>query len=626
MAKKLDPQEQLRLRDKAEPREGWGERIEALFERAIVGAWNRVSSPFSNAIAHGISDLLEHVEESALRLSGGFILRALDRIDLPDDVREDVKRMFSGSEQAGVGPLAGFGAQLGMGAASGLLAPLFRMLNYEMDKDIHSARFDPAAIFAGIRRFPDMANDLLFDGVELGWDEDRLQVWQEITRPVIPINALIALYYRRPDLQPDIRDELFKQGWTSDRIDKQVELFEFLPSVPDLIRFAVREVFNEPLAQRFELDGDFELFPMEQAQKLGLSEEWAQAFWRSHWQLVSPQMGFEMFHRLRDERSSTHFSEADLQDLLRAQDISPFFRDKLIEIAYNPFTRVDVRRMYKAGVLEAHEVLSAYRDIGYDDDKAQKLADFAIQDSIGAERNITRSAIERQYRRRSITREAAVDMLVGVRYAREVAEFFLDTVDLLREEQRLGEELDRVEFLFIEGELDDVQVYHELSPFDLAPDQIQRRLEVWEIRRRKKVSLPTISELDELYFRGIIDLPELAGELRKRRWGDGRILWHLEKLDQESVELAAKDAERAQKEQERLRTAELRSRYLEDRAAVDVRISEVKLAIADLKLARHTVQADEAMLDIVETIEALKVLVAEMGLEKAQLRHRFTRA
>ena len=42
---------------------------------------------------------------------------------------------------------------------------------------------------------------------------------------------------------------------------------------------------------------------------------------------------------------------AELDMLLRAQDVMPFWRDRLTAIAYRPLTRVDVRRMYKQGVL-----------------------------------------------------------------------------------------------------------------------------------------------------------------------------------------------------------------------------------------------------------------------------------
>lgn len=620
MAKKLDPQEPLRLPDKPSPHVGWGDRIQALLERSFVGAWNLIARPASNALAHGISDLLEHVEDSALRLSGGFILRALDRIELPDDVREDVKRMFSGTEQAGLGPLAGFGAQMGMGAASGLLAPLFRMLNYEMDKDIHSARFDPAAIFAGIRRFPDMANTLLFDGVQLGWDENRLLVWEAITRPTVPDGTLLSLWHRFPDQRSQIEQELFMRGWTPERINRLKQASVFYPGVQDLILFAVREVFDPEIVSRFGLGAEFPTEFANEAAKLGMPQELAESFWRSHWRNPSLQSGFEMFHRLRDETSPDHFGLEDLQTLIKVQDYSPYWRNKLIEIAYRPFTRVDVRRMFRAGVLEEWEVKPAYQDIGYDENKAQKLADFAMQDAFEREREVTRAAIERQYRRRIITRDVAKQHLRDIRYGEFAAEFFLVNVDLQIVEDDLAEEFDRLEFLYIEGEVTDQEVHTQLGRFNLPSEQVNRRIEVWSIRRRKKIALPAITELEDYYLHAIIELPELAEQLRKKRWSDQRILWRLERLDQRSAELTAKEAERAQRELERIAQADRRTQYQVDKAELDVELALVRLDIADLKLARHDMPDDETLAAVRVRIDELKADIATLNLRKAEIR------
>ena len=83
--------------------------------------------------------------------------------------------------------------------------------------------------------------------------------------------------------------------------------------------------------------------------KAGLPEEQARNYWAAHWELPSAQMGYAMFQR----RIIDHET---LVMLLKSLDIMPFWRDKLIEMSYNPLTRVDVRRMYGLGVLSEEEV------------------------------------------------------------------------------------------------------------------------------------------------------------------------------------------------------------------------------------------------------------------------------
>jgi len=141
--------------------------------------------------------------------------------------------------------------------------------------------------------------------------------------------------------------------------------------VQDLITMSVREVFSPDIAQKF---GQFEDFPADfatYAKQQGVSDEWAKRYWAAHWVLPSITMAFDMLHR-------GVIDQATINQLLRAQDIMPFWRDKITAISYNPYTRVDVRRMHKAGVLSEDEVLTAYKDLGYDDVKALKMTDFTL--------------------------------------------------------------------------------------------------------------------------------------------------------------------------------------------------------------------------------------------------------
>ena len=155
------------------------------------------------------------------------------------------------------------------------------------------------------------------------------------------------------------------------------ELAKPIPPVADIITMAVREAFTPEIAARF---GQYEGLPaayVEWVGKKGLTKEWAERYWAAHWSLPSPQQGFEMLHR-------GVINESDLSLLLRALDIMPFWRDKLIEISFNPLTRVDVRRMYGLGVLDKAGVLKAYKDIGYNETNANLMTEFTVryQDAI----------------------------------------------------------------------------------------------------------------------------------------------------------------------------------------------------------------------------------------------------
>ena len=208
----------------------------------------------------------------------------------------------------------------------------------------------------------------------------------------------------------DVEDRLQKIGIHSDYFDVYKELAYPIPPIADLITMAVREAFSPAIAARF---GQYEDYPPDfgnWAQRKGLTEEWSKAYWAAHWSLPSAQQGFEMLHR-------GVIGESDLNMLLRALDVMPFWRDKLIQIAYRPLTRVDVRRMYKEGVLNTAEVYKAYLDQGYSEKNAERMTEFTVKQTLSAQAKFTSTDIIKAFTQRMITRGEATGLLsdIGIR-------------------------------------------------------------------------------------------------------------------------------------------------------------------------------------------------------------------
>ncbi|GAH21078.1 unnamed protein product, partial [marine sediment metagenome] len=97
----------------------------------------------------------------------------------------------------------------------------------------------------------------------------------------------------------------------------------------------------------------------------------------------------------------------ELSRLLKSLDIMPFWRDKLTEISYNPLTRVDVRRMYKLGVLDESEVKKSYLNIGYNENDAEKMTAFTKKYEGDTEKELTKSAIDKAFKNDIIFRRQA---------------------------------------------------------------------------------------------------------------------------------------------------------------------------------------------------------------------------
>jgi len=234
-----------------------------------------------------------------------------------------------------------------------------------------------------------------------------------------PASQDIVAYQLRKDPSLSMLDtELKKIGIHPNYTDVYKTLAYQIPPVADIITMAVREAFTPAIAEKFGQYQDFPADLEKYAGQKGLSEDWAKRYWAAHWALPSPQQGFEMLHRGIIDRS-------ELDMLLRASDVMPFWRDKLTQIAYRTLTRVDVRRMYKEGVLSEREVFEAYQDHGYSDENAERMAEFTVKQTLTSLSKFTSSDIIKAFTNRMIDRGAATSLLRDIGIRPEDAKYIL---------------------------------------------------------------------------------------------------------------------------------------------------------------------------------------------------------
>jgi len=302
--------------------------------------------------------------------------------------------------------------------------------------------------------------------------------------------------------KPDYFDDLRDQGWSEDRIELLKKVTEYYPSPSDLILFAVREVYTPEIVEKYGMMEDLPKKFLEEAKKAGLPEEQAKNYWAAHWVLPSLGQGYEMLHR-------GIIDEEDLMTLMRTQDIMPYWRDKLMKISYRPLTRVDVRRMHKLGVLDEEGVKRAYMDLGYDEEKAELMTEFTIkynEDSPEQEkteedkrreelRGLTRSVIISRYKKGSIDQETARSYLRDIGLSDEVIDFYIAQADYELEEEKEEAYITQYRKMFVNGIIDYNLCSDLLDDLGIPAKQKEYLLNLWELERIGKPSLPSKSEL-----------------------------------------------------------------------------------------------------------------------------------
>lgn len=373
------------------------------------------------------------------------------------------------------------------------------------------------AFFKGLLSIDEVRNEALKRGIA----PSKVDALIEAARP-LPSPGAIQEAFLRGFISESEHDRLLRQhGYTDSDIALFKSLYFIIPTPSDLIRMAVREVFSPAVAEKF---GQFEDFPevfAQWARKIGISEEWAKNYWAAHWDLPSATQGFEMLHR-------RIINEDELKMLLRALDVMPFWREKLIQLSYNPYTRVDLRRMYSLGILSEEDVYNAYLDLGYDPEKARNLTEFTIrhyapeeETTLDEYRRAALSLYQKAYKLDIITLDDLRNYILNLGYHPDDAELILSITVAEKEITERREELpplrgrirDMTLDAFKRGIFTRAETEATLSAIGYSDDEITWLVILAEYEREHEIKELFLERLRIMYVNRSMDKDEVYGFL-----------------------------------------------------------------------------------------------------------------
>lgn len=302
-----------------------------------------------------------------------------------------------------------------------------------------------------------------------------------------------------------------------------------MPGSGDLIRMELREVFRpefRPGLLTPSPSGDFYGYMA----KLGFSKEWADSYWAAHWALPSVTQAFEMFHRIPE------FTEDDLRTLLRRQDVLQEYHDNIIKIAYTPFTRVDIRRMYNVGVLDRAGVKRAYLDIGYDEQKAELITDFTVKLQASSDRELTKSDILTAYKKGTVDDATTRELLGELDYDEDEIEFLLANADAGTASASRDLTVSNYRQLYQLGIQSKAEVTEALARLGFDAQEIELQYKLWDVETPPKVTQPSRTDLKNFYKLGIIDEKTWHQEMTNLGYGDKYRAWYAQALAAELEE------------------------------------------------------------------------------------------
>lgn len=475
-----------------------------------VQAWERKAGKIADEVADAIP---KKIAAAANWTADSMVQFLLDRDVIDKEYAEQLRGML---QEGMVSPAIGVGllAVIAMGTMTtvfmeGQLKKMTRMQNEKLTPDIPD--------------FHEFIRTAL-------WDEDTVELvkklmrqqgipdtfWPDYERAAkqyLQMPEIGQLLYRGEIDRTGAKEHLAKAGFTGEEANEMMALYEIIPPVQDIISMAVREAFDPEAVSAFGLHEEFPPELLEWGQKQGLSEEWLRAYWAAHWVPLSPQLAYEMLHR-------DVIGEKELDTILRAADFAPFVRPWLKAISYTPYTRVDVRRMHKVGVLSDEEVFRSYKDLGYDDEKAKKMQEFTIRHNRGEEFKLSKAQVLTGYKKQMISATMALAYLRAMDYSQAEAEFILALEDFNEAERKQTSEISLVEKKYKIGLIDTLGVRQALGEMNLPGTLMNEYIDEWDVEKRAKVQKPSREILSKWLVAGMITTEEFDEEMRGLGWSD----------------------------------------------------------------------------------------------------------
>ena len=257
----------------------------------------------------------------------------------------------------------------------------------------------------------------------------------------------VAHKMRFPDKELDLSFFLSELGYNKTHEDLLTDLYQYYPNAPDFVRFGVREVFKPDIVAKYGYDSDFPEEIKPHMAKAGLTEDVMRWFWRAHWELPS-------FYNIREARWRGVISDTEVDEWLMVNDYAPYWRNKIKAIIFNPYTRVDIRRMYNSGVVDRDEVKRTYQDLGYDETHAENLTRFTIIDSDKTKDVL--STYTKAYQRGLITEAELKAQMEAMEYSAKEIELRLSMLEAVEVVDRPKKKLSltNTKKLFLKGLID----------------------------------------------------------------------------------------------------------------------------------------------------------------------------
>ena len=288
-----------------------------------------------------------------------------------------------------------FAGMMMMGAANDLISPFMRPYKQLAESVARSQILSPAEAVNARRTGAYDEGQFLATMRQGGFVDDRSLALLRASTGGIPEAILIDAKRRGIIPESNFQDRMARFGWSATDALILEQAQAYYPSAQDLITWAAKEVYEQDSVRKYGLADELDKLDQAPFRKRGIDAEQVRNYWVAHWEHPSWTQVQRFLHYGQVDGS---FSVEDAKEWFRLVEIPPYWRDFFTSTAFQPYTRVDIRRMWDLGVVSDQQVIEAYQREGYDLEHAKNLLIFSK-----VERQLPE--LQKRYRNGWITRE-----------------------------------------------------------------------------------------------------------------------------------------------------------------------------------------------------------------------------
>lgn len=495
-------------------------RVSAFFRTGFAnlwsGFWANVSTFVSNTVKKATEATQKAEKDFLENIINGYVNSGWLSRESADYLVALFGGLGTGTAFTSVLVIIGFFITIIFQGSGILMGDFVKTLNSKFTP----GQLDPATLIRALHLAPELKESINKKLRENGLADDDIKLAKIASYQTYDVGMIMTCFLRKIITQDQAVNRLEELGFTPERIKEIMQTWEIIPSPQDLIWMVGKEAFEQDQQTKYGLNSEFPEAQSEWLTKQGLSRFWQEKFWVAHWDFPSEGRVLDLLHK-------DIIKKEELDAYYRLIEIPQFWREKLVQASYNPYTRVDLRRMHDMGLVSEAQVKKNFKEEGYDDEHAENMTKFYLKYNELNDKDLSRNQIEDAYENDLITRKQAFDQLVKFQYSEDQANFILDIVDY--------KELIKIQKLRIKSiaKMFKGKLYAEgktrsmLSALGVELKWIDVYITQWTEESLHEEKLPDKSELIQWFSNGQIDQNTFTEYLQKMGYSDKTILLYI---------------------------------------------------------------------------------------------------